>query len=82
MKIVLEGVVAPERSDGGQSYEAQIDSAPDQCNGFFVRLHSWFDATHRVDERPLVLDLADLSDHPEMQELTGKRVRVTVETID
>jgi hypothetical protein len=67
--FIFEGVVDPEREDGGMAL-IDTDDFTDEVSGLtdtlFVRLHSW-------DESGA---------HPEMTALRGKRVRITVEVIE
>lgn len=67
MIITLTGTVEPETEDSGASKIAFItDVEGHPDDGLHVRIHSW-DETLR---------------HPLMTELTGKKVRVTIETVD
>ena len=85
MKIVLEGVVEPERDDGGIAQIAEIGAIVEGAvdtgygstdTGFFVRLQSWQPAKAEADPR-----VRRVIRHPTMDALTGKKVRVTVEVI-
>ena len=66
MKVVLEGTVDTTEEDSGQAMIAHIED--DRVDEFFVRLQSWSEESPRR--------------HTVMRSLAGKRVRVTVETID
>ena len=66
MQVVLEGTVATTEEDSGQAMIAQIED--ERVDEFFVRLQSWSEESPRR--------------HTVMRSLAGKRVRVTVETID
>ena len=66
MKVVVEGTVAITEEDGGQAMIAAIED--ENVPEFFVRLQSWSEESPRR--------------HTVMRSLAGKRVRVTVETID
>lgn len=85
IKIVFEGrIERVDEEDGGQAQIVQIDNSVativeshgadpgDVDNGFFVRLQSWSELTkdHRTTE------------HPFMDAIRGRYVRVTVEVID
>jgi len=65
-KLVLEGIVRPKDDDGGLAQIAELDLDPDADEGFFVRLQSWSGAKN----------------HPIMDLLRDKRVRVTIEIVE
>jgi hypothetical protein len=84
-KVVFTGRIGEvDSEDGGQALITQIDPSigftvesegidvGDEDNGFFVRLQSWSEITkqHRIPE------------HPFMDAIRGRLVRVTVEIIE
>lgn len=85
-KIVLEGVVSCKSEDGTMAKIGEVtETVSDEITGthgmgFFVRLQSWIDpdrtwlATPRAERRPL--------EHPVLDAMEGKRVRVTVEIVE
>ena len=66
LKFAVEGTVEIKEEDGGQAMIATIED--ERVDEFFVRLQSWSEESPRR--------------HTVMRSLAGKRVRVTVETID
>lgn len=69
-KIILEGEVKCEKEDGGRALIAsiyhEVGKTVDSDDGLFVRIQSW----------------SEDMNHPQMDELSGKKVRVTIEIIE
>jgi len=72
-----DGLAGVKFEDGGDAvvmYMAAEDDPPTSGGdgSFFVRLHSWDEST----------EIAEADKHPVFRSLMGRRVRVTIETID
>jgi hypothetical protein len=70
-----------EVEDSGRALIFHVEEEESQDNGFFVQLRSWSGF-----KEPLRIASNDTEglrkQHPEFAQFAGKRVRVTVETID
>lgn len=73
-KIILEGKINPEdvdTDDGGCAKIFHLED--DRVKRLFVRIQSWSESLEWSSKA---------GTHPEFDELIGKRIRVTIETID
>lgn len=74
LKIVFEGQMDDvEVHDGGHALIWQIDNDAVDPH-LFVRVQSWDEGGASTE--------AELTGHPTFQELMGKRIRITIETLD